>query len=397
MPDDAVYVLSPAEIVHGLPLGHTGALPRSEYPDDTSPRTALERVLRDALQRSPCAVAFSGGRDSSVLLAVATHVARRDGLPEPIPVTRVFPGVDRADEKDWQEAVVRHLRLGDWRRIVLGDEADLVGPTATSHLVEYGVVWPPTIHNDAPLVELVPGGSLVDGEGGDEVFGVAEHRIAPVARLARALAPLRRRRVRAALDALAPAPLRERSFRRRWAAVPLTWLRPPARAALVDAMWAVERTQPLSFAASVRMVPRRRTQVLGLANRRHFAARHDVELASPLQHPEVVHALARVGGSLGQGERTDVLRALAAGLLPDSVLSRTTKAEFGAAYMAGPTRRFVETWDGTGLDPNLVDVDELRRIWLGDVTIAPTGALLQAAWLATNHARTSCDGTDALQ
>ena len=68
------------------------------------------------------------------MLAVATHVARRDGLPEPVPITRVFPQVSESDENEWQEAVVRHLGLADWQRVVIEDELDVIGPIATQHL-----------------------------------------------------------------------------------------------------------------------------------------------------------------------------------------------------------------------------------------------------------------------
>jgi asparagine synthase (glutamine-hydrolysing) len=67
------------------------------------------------------------------------------------------------------------------------------------------------------------------------------------------------------------------------------------------------------------------------------------------------------------------------------VLSRTTKAEFGGAYMAGHTRSFAETWSGDGVDHALVDADELRRLWRTEDRIAPTAALLQSAWLATHR------------
>ena len=103
-----------------------------------------------ALERPPCGVAFSGGRDSSLVLAVAVHVARREGLPEPIPITRVFPDVSESDEQLWQERVVRHLGLREWHRVTVHDELDVMGPHATAHLREHGIVWPPTIAGDAP-------------------------------------------------------------------------------------------------------------------------------------------------------------------------------------------------------------------------------------------------------
>ncbi len=193
--DDSLYLMSPLETATCILLGHTGSLPPSAS-GIRDPRRALEHVVRDALLRPPCGVAFSGGRDSSAVLAVATHVARRDGLPPPIPITKVFPLVPSAEEGSWQETVVRHLGLDDWQRVVIHDELDLVGPLATANLIAHGVVWPPMIHGDVPVVELVRGGSVIDGEGGDEVLGVGVHRIAPVTHLLRHPRPLRRSRLR---------------------------------------------------------------------------------------------------------------------------------------------------------------------------------------------------------
>jgi asparagine synthase (glutamine-hydrolysing) len=169
---------------------------------------------------------------------------------------------------------------------------------------------------------------------------------------------------------------------------PFTWLRPAALESMAEAMAGVEAHQPLSFAASVRMVPRRRTQTFALRNRRILAGPREVGIRCPLLDPDVVDALARDGGVLGRGDRTTVLRSLVADLLPDAILARTTKAEFGGAYMSVHTRSFAADWSGDGVDHDLVDAAELRRLWLSEDRIAPTAALLQAAWLGTHRPQT---------
>lgn len=379
---DRLYLMTPDEIVWGFVPGYSGTLPVARD-EGANPRLALERVVGEALMRPPCGVGFSGGRDSSVVLAVAMHVARRDGLPEPVAVTNVFPAAPAADEREWQELVVSHLGVKDWCRISVSDELDLIGPLARPHLLEHGVVWPPTIHADATFLELLAGGSLIDGEGGDEVLGVTQHRIAPVTSLIRSPRPLRWYRVRPALGAFAPARARAGHLRRAWREQPITWLRPAARDGMGRALGVLDAAaQPLSFAASVRLVPQRRAGQLLLHNRRLFARRNDVDVSSPLLHPDFVQAVARDGGALGRGGRTTVLRSLVADLLPDAVLARTSKADLRGAYLAGPTKAFAAQWNGEGVDPEVVDPDELRRLWRGDDAVAATGALLQAAWLA---------------
>jgi asparagine synthase (glutamine-hydrolysing) len=383
---DDLYLMTPTEVAWGFLVGQVGTLPEPRDAKAT-PRQALERVVRDALVRPPCGVAFSGGRDSSLVLAIATHVARREGLPEPIPITRVFPGVPDADEREWQEKVVRHLSLHDWHRVVIHDELDVIGPLAERHLVKHGVIWPTTVAGDIPLVEAVPGGSVLDGEGGDEVLGTATHRIAPLASLVRAPRPLRRHRLRGALGTIAPSMLRSNRARLRWLERPPSWLKQSAQEEFVAALAKSEVERPLSFRASVRMVPTRRTQRLGGHNRRQLARALGVEISSPLLHADLVHAVARDGGVFGAGDRTAVLRALVPDLLPDEVLARTSKAVFTRCYMGRHTREFAEHWTGAGVDHDLVDVDGLRRSWLASRPAAPTAALLQQAWLATIDAR----------
>lgn len=374
---EALYKMTPDEIALGYVFGYVGQVRRSTATAD--PRTVLEQVIGAALRRPPCGVAFSGGRDSSLILALATHVARRDGLPDPIPITKVFPDAPGSDETDWQELVVRHLGLGDWIRLVFTDELDLIGSLAGRHLLKHGVLWPPTIHADAPVIDAVANGSLLDGEGGDEVLGVEAHRVSPLTYLVRHPWPPRRRVLRASARALAPAGVRAARLQRDDASMP--WMRKRLTEQLLATLRVDEAAAPLSFATSVRRVPHRRTFVLLARNRRILAEDCGVELSSPLLHPDVVAALARDGGALGRGDRTATLRRLVADLLPDAVLARQSKAEFGGAFWGTHARVFAENWTGRGVDPALVDPEELRRLWCSDGHHALTAALLQQAWL----------------
>jgi len=376
--------MSPVEIVCGHVIGTEGALPPAQSTTVTS-RRALEQAVVPALSRPPCVVAFSGGRDSSLVLAVATAVARRDGLPEPVPVTYVFPDDAAADEREWQELVVRHLGIVEWERVTIRDELDLVGPLAAQHLVRDGVLWPATLARDVPLLERARGGAVLDGEGGDEVLGSFEHRVAPLAALLRHPRRLHPALARAALEAVGPARLRARRAERFWGAETTPWLRPAGRELLLASLAAGERHRPLAFDASVRRVPVQRHHVLAARNRALRAAAFDVEIHSPLVQPEVVHALAREGGRLGPGSRTDVLRAIASDLLPDEVLARRTKADFTDCYFGARTHDFVVDWDGGGVDDRLVDPPELRRLWSSDAQHGLTAPLLQQAWLASRR------------
>ena len=150
--------LRPLDIASGVPLGldhRAGPLPGRRRAE--SPVAAIEAVLRAALARPPCLVSFSGGRDSSALLAVAVHVARRDGLALPIPATLRFPGDAAADEDSWQTMVVGHLGLTEWVRIEITGGLDAVGPVAAKVLGRHGLVWPFNTHFHLPIIEAARG------------------------------------------------------------------------------------------------------------------------------------------------------------------------------------------------------------------------------------------------
>jgi asparagine synthase (glutamine-hydrolysing) len=186
--------------------------------------------------------------------------------------------------------------------------------------------------------------------------------------------------------ALGPRRVRARAARRDWSIDRISWLRRPALASLFEELLRAERDRPLSFQKSVQVVARQRHHVLARQNRVLLSRRFDVELASPLVEPHVVAALARHGGRLGPGSRTEALRALVSDLLPDEVLARTSKATFGSCYFGQRTREFAAHWQGEGIDERLVDVERLRREWLRPEPHNLSGALLQHAWLASSRA-----------
>jgi asparagine synthase (glutamine-hydrolysing) len=78
-PDDW-FRTTPLALASGVVWGRDpAASPLPPAPPGVTVRAALEAVMVRALHRPPCVVSFSGGRDSSAVLALATHVARREG------------------------------------------------------------------------------------------------------------------------------------------------------------------------------------------------------------------------------------------------------------------------------------------------------------------------------
>jgi asparagine synthase (glutamine-hydrolysing) len=123
---------------------------------------------------------------------------------------------------------------------------------------------------------------------------------------------------------------------------------------------------------------------LGLANRGWLAAAFGAKFLHPFLQAHFVDAVARDGGRHGYATRTEAMRRIFGELLPDEVLARTTKASFNSAFHGQATRAFAQTWDGAGVDPEMVDVDVLRSLWMAGRVHASTTPLLQAAWLATS-------------
>lgn len=380
--------LTPLELLWGVPLGFDAATPALELAGagGLTPRAALERAVLPALRRAPCLVSFSGGVDSSVVLALATHVARREGLPLPLPATHRFPAVAEADESAWQERVVAHLGLTDWLKLDWEDELDVVGPVAQRLLLRHGPLVPFNGHFQLPFVERAAGGGAVlTGVGGDELFAPL-HRATAAHLLHRHRAP-RARDLPALAFGLAPRRLRAAAVARRRGFARCGWIRPQARRRLARAYAAWETAEPLRWdRALAAWWWRSRALQCNLAGKRLLGEPHDVLVASPFAEPEVLRACAAAGGAVGLGARAPALRAIAGDLLPRELLERTGKASFDGAFWSGRARAFAAAWDGSGLDDASVDAPALRAEWSRARPDPHSFALLQRAWCANARA-----------
>ena len=343
------------------------------------PAVGLTDALVPALQRPPCAVAFSGGRDSSLVLAAATAAARREGLAPPVAITLRFPGAPDSEETEWQQRVIGHLGVTDWVRLELPEGLDVIGPSARRLLLEHGPFYPANAHLVEPMLDHVAGGTIVSGLGGDELFGLWERRrVADVA--------ARRARPRwsdaAPLAAmLAPPRVRMHLPRRRRLAAPVPWLRPAAQAEL-DAIVAEQHAHSTSrWDRHVLAVPGARSLALATRDIGRIAAVSGADFRVPLLDPGFTAALAVAGGWRGFGGRGATLRALFSELLPDDVLGRRSKATFNDAFFTTDTRRFAEQWSGRGLDESVVDPIVLRAVWRAPRVDYRSALLLQRAWL----------------
>lgn len=392
-PTDTLLRLTPLEMTWGMPIGPQPGvaalrpLPRGTAGAASLLRTAVEDVVRPALRRSPCLVSFSGGRDSSTVLAVATDVARREGLPDPVPYSHRFPAVEDSHEDDWQELVVRHLGLTDWQRPVWTDELDVLGPFARTVLRRDGVLSPFNGHLHEPVFAAARGGSVLTGIGGDELFSQVSRY--PVVRVATRRAPLRWRSL-PNLVFSAAAPLRLRAARGgRHLPLDYDWLRPDAARELRHLNALDVAAEPLRWNASVAawawpgrvlQLPRRAKQTM--------AAAHDVVVENPFASAPVLRAAAATWGWAGPRGRAGELLTHFGDLLPRELFTRETKAGFNEAFWAGPAAEFARSWTGEGVDTDLVDPDALHAQWTSPMPDLHSLSLLQQAWLARQPAPT---------
>ena len=368
------FRLSPVEIASGVVFGMGPAGPAKDAAGDAM--SAIERAVLPALRRPPCLVSFSGGLDSSAVLAVAAAVARREGLPGPIATTIRFPNAPGSDETSWQELVVKHVGVDDWIRLERDDELDALGPVATAALERHGLLWPFNTHFQAPILEAAAGGSLLTGIGGDEALGRSRRRVAlgrsPSLRatprhLARAVAELAPRSVRRSLVS-----------RRMWFAPP--WLRPGALAEARRALAGDAACEPLRRSRRLPAWRALRYVRTGIASLDLLARDWDVVVTHPLADPGVLASLSRQHG-LGTVSRGDSARALFGARLPAELYGRTTKAHFDEAFF-GPHSRAFTSAALAEVDDDVVDAEALSLAWAVPSPDTHTLTLLQAAWLA---------------
>ena len=378
-PGVGASALTPLEVAAGTILDQPGgeiALPRAHH---RHPADALVAAVLPAVSRG-AAVSFSGGRDSSLILAVATEVARRHGLDDPLPITLRFPGVAMADETGWQEEVVRHLGLREWTRIDVTTELDLLGPYATGALRRHGVFWPPNAYFHIPIFDAAERRAVLTGIDGDGLFSSWRWENAWHA-LAHAGVPAPRDLGRVAY-ALTPRRLREAIAGRR-SRRPRPWRHRGVDEHVHRLERRAEVAEPRLWRDRVAWWVCRRYLTLGLRTLGRFARDAGVEVRHPLTDSGFVAAVAAARPVSGYHGRAVAYRELASGLLPVTLLRRSTKAFFDDAVWGATTRSFIRAWDGSGIHERLVDVDGLRTTWRRDRPDVQTQMLLHTAWLAS--------------
>lgn len=384
--------LDPLEVAAGFAIGVEPSVPPLPRSRGGSPSQALEDVLARALAAPPCRVSFSGGLDSSLILAAAARTARRRDLPPPIPVTLRFGGLEGSQEDDWQRLMVEHVGLeSQWTVLQLEDEVEIIGPHAVEYLAAAGAPpWPWNLPFLMPVARAGgPGGSLVTGVGGDELFTEPAYTV-----LLSALDGTRRPKLRD-LPNLAlpftPWPARgaarlaqERQTR--------PWLTRRANARLAVRWASFEGTSPIGWDRAMRRLlwPSRYVQ-LALRSTEVISRVTGVEVSHPLLDPAVVSAVASHLGRSGPRSRASGFEAFeGSALLPEALLHRRTKAIFDGAFWSERCRAFAPT-ALAHVRPEvrrLVDSGRLQEEWAKPNPTPLAYSILQDAWVRRAAAAT---------
>lgn len=342
-------------------------------------REAIELELLEVLQRGPCVISFSGGRDSSALLAIALHVARREGLPEPVAVTDRYPHVPESLEDDWQRMVIEHLRCTTWEILDHPAGAHEVLSDQTLEWIErLGVLQPFNWATFAGSMQLAAGGTLVTGYGGDEIFTGS---LRPYYSALRNRTRPALRRTHTLPFELLPARARARLLRPLTGPAELDWLEPGLRRRLAateardiaGVPWAYDAMITGAYLDRDHQAVVESTAALGR------------ELGAAVSHPfasgPVLAAAAAQYGTVHPRGRAIGLRQLVADLLPDAVLTRASKADFTMVALGDLTRERLREWGGVGIDEQRIDRRRMIDELLSDDATAQAFLSLQAGWL----------------
>lgn len=375
------------DLAVGWLFGNEERPPLADADTGAGPREVLERIVLELLQKGPLGVTFSGGQDTGALLAVALHVARREGLPEPVPLSLRFGSEETARDEAAQAAAIAVFGLHErWQRIDVAGASELLGPHARDGLRRHGLQFPPQAWWVRPMAERLaqvtgPGATLIAGHGQAELF--AYWRFGALRDVATRKRPPRRADLELLRAAATPRRLREARARRRYAGRPLRWLRPGVSERMA------QLTEPPAwrrYDRTITFLRARRCESETQRGYRRHAADYGVDAGFPRLDDRWLAAQVRHGGAFGFGDLPSHLEHLFGDVLPPILKARRDKAAYGRVFFGPETRAFAERWSGGGLPEDVVDPDVLRRLWTSDRYDWRTAALLQAAWLHDHRA-----------
>ncbi len=339
----------------------------------------LVGFIAKELDDRPVYVEFSGGCDSSVIIAAAQAACRAANHDDPIPLTYRYPLQPETDESDYQDAVLTHLGLGVGHRISITSEFDLLGPVAQRCMERHGLAWPAAGMVRTGVWEQLEPGTLLSGEGGDDALGPRR-----IAGLARAMRELKRRRPRAVAGNLVRTIGPRGQRMRRFDFKAGEWLSAAEGKRFVALAAADPVGEPLSNGEFATWFTNR--PAVRLANHQliAMAASANQRFVAPFMDPAFVCAVDDLSPRWQLLDRRAVLRMHFADHLPKQLIDRTDKRFMSGVFFNEHAREFARHWDGR-IFVSGIDSEALRSHWTTaerDAVSALSFMLLQAAWMA---------------
>ncbi len=359
----------------------TTDLPHEATPPEAPPVVrAIEEAIARSLTDDPVFVEFSGGLDSSLVLSLATRVCRRLDHDPPIPLSYRFPTEER-DENHFQDFVARWLGLEGCHQVVdLAGRFDFVGSAAQKSLRRFGAVWPPNLAGRLAVWREFAPGTLLTGEGGDEVFGL--HRAGQLRDAARAAARLRLARAwNVGRRFVGPRWWRQHAaLAELRGEFDMPWLLPNTYEECLRSVARELADEPAGAVAWVEHYLHQPATRVIIHNMRAVGAAAGLAVQSPLMDPVVLVA-ASATPDFGRATRNVQFARLFGDCLPPQVIRRHWKASLSDAFFGPATSAFARSWHGE-MDLGGLATDRLREHWATAEAIHPmTTLLLQHAWV----------------
>ncbi|MCA1841452.1 MAG: hypothetical protein LC723_14205, partial [Actinobacteria bacterium] len=371
--------LTAVEVASHMVLGGS-LIANSINTDAEDPVKSLEAEILIKLQSGDCYVSFSGGRDSSTILATGARVAKAHRLRPPVPVTLRFASDPASHESEWQDGLVNSLGLDDWKVIDMEHDLELLGPWAERSIREFGLTFPSNAYLHMPMFEFARGATLMTGLDGDGLFGSWRWRSHSAIRN-RQRKP-RPREIPGMVHAMMPAGMRA-AIGHVNGKMDIHWLKEPFRSRLRK-QWVDEVSrEPSHWARWVEWFAGRRYLTLATSSLQRLASLSDTRVVHPFLSQRFLSSIAAKAAPGGFGNRTEAMKMLFGGVVPDEILERSSKARFVSSLWGPKTRQFIQDWDGSGIDVAVIDEQALREEWANTEPNFATSLLVQQAWLAS--------------
>jgi asparagine synthase (glutamine-hydrolysing) len=316
-------------------------------------------VERAAAGSQRLAVKLSGGLDSACVAASMAASGSADGRV--LAIGGTFSAYPEADESELIEATARHTHL-PLELIAFDSNNSMLAP-ALAHIARWRLppatpnlfLWQPLMAQARELgVDL-----MLDGEGGDELFGLAPYLIADMLRAGRVCAawsltgrvpgigldPSKRVRLhvlrRCGLSPFVPIAIRRRREERARAASSSSIVQRADARALVDLQMASQedrRDGPLWWQFLVESLIDERDMFDVGGHFRREAADETVKRRHPFIYDlDLTEAVLRIPPQAQFDPIRDrpLLRDALSGLIPESVRTRNVKSHFTSLMLAG--------------------------------------------------------------